>query len=200
MAISREKKTEFVKMREIDGVTLEDCAKELGIAWSTAQRWAKEPWYEEIAYTVRRSRDQAIEEAARDAAKDKAALMVDTQTEWDTKRRGYIDRVRSTAERIVSTLETLSKRIQEPDRYEDMREYKAAVDAYGKLTDVARKVLMVEHEEKMAVAGAQAAASQRMTPEEIAMLSLDQLRLLMQEGIESVRTQRQAINVETLPE
>lgn len=200
MAIKREVKEEFVRLRELDGVTFEECAKQLDVALSTAKRWSTEPWYEEIARTVRLARDSAIEEAARSAAKEQSKDLVQTETEWQTARRGFISRVRKTCEDTVQGLENIAEQIRDPNGFEDMRDYKAAVDAHAKLTDSARKTLMVEHEERLAEAAASAAANQRLTVEEISALTESQMRFLIKEGVEKIRNaDGQVIEAEALP-
>jgi hypothetical protein len=184
MAIARQIKEEFVKLREIDGATLSICAEQLGIGIATANRWPHEPWYEEMARTVRLARDEAIAESARAAAKGQAASLVDTQTEWTVLRRRYIQRVRATAESAVVALERISQQITDPESFRSPSQFKTAVEAHGKLSESVRKLLLIEHEEKLALASVRSSEQQRLTPEEIACLSPDQLEALVDYGLE----------------
>lgn len=187
MAISREIKQEFVKMRELDGANFEECASELQVGIATVKRWVHTDWYAEMREVVRVARNAGLAEEAKAAVKADAASIIATESEWESKRRVYIQRVRNTVEDAVIGLERIAEEIKEPNHFDDMRDYKSAVESHGRLTDTARKLLMVEHEEKLAVATAQAAASQRMSAEEISCLSEAQLRVLIDHGMERLK-------------
>lgn len=186
MAIARSTKEDFVKLRVLDEVPLDDCAEQLGVGSRTVRRWVSEPWFAEMEDTIRRARNQAIEESARESVRENKTAILSTQTEWDTKRRSYIQRMRDATGDLVQAYENACERIMR-DCYDDPRDYKNDADSVSKLADTLRKVLSIDYEEKLAIAAAEGAANQRLTPEEIQMLTPEQLQVLVNDGLQRLR-------------
>jgi predicted DNA-binding protein len=187
MGHSLQVREEFAKMRVLDGATLEKCVEHLGVSKTTAQRWATEPWFAEMEQTLRLARDEGIREAARLEVQRTRAEVMQQESAWEGQRKVFIGRLRNIVEDTVTALEQVSREISELARFEDMRDFKLAVESHAKLVETSRKLLMVEHEEKLAVASAHAAATQRLTPDEIASLSPEQLQVLIREGMDSLK-------------